>query len=203
MSGSSRRRISTALARGVIVIYAFNMHNIASLRLPARPTRPVRSHLSATHVVRAAGLADVEEIQLLVAANAERGLLLLRTNDEIALCVDDYVVAADSNGRVLACAAIHEYSPSLAEIGSVAVSDSTQGQGLGSIVVRGAEAKSRRRGIDELFALTLADRFFESLGYEKTSISRYPEKLARYDVLARRGVEIVPKSCYRKLAQWL
>jgi amino-acid N-acetyltransferase len=174
------------------------MHKFASRRATAPQLRPHRPHLSATHVIRAAGLGDVEEIHALVAANAERGLLLARTVDEIALMVDDYVVAADANGRVLACAAIHEYSPSLAEIGSVAVSETAQGQGLGSIVVRGAEAMARRRGIDELFALTLADRFFESLGYEKTSLSRYPEKLARYDALARRGVDIVPKTCYRK-----
>ena len=179
------------------------MHNVASLRAPARPSRPVRSHLSATHVVRAAGLADVDEIHQLVEANASRGLLLPRSADDIALVLDDYVVAADANGRVLGCAALHEYSPSLAEIGSVAVSDTAQGQGLGSIVVRGAEAIARRRGIDEIFALTLADRFFESLGYERTSISRYPEKLARYHALARRGVEVVPKSCYRKLAAWM
>lgn len=179
------------------------MHNIASLRVPARQSKPTRSHLSATHVVRAAVPGDVDEILAIVAANAERGLLLPRSADDVSLAVDDYVVAADANGRVLGCAALHEYSPSLAEIGSVAVSDTAQGQGLGSLVVRGAEAIARRRGIDELFALTLADRFFESLGYERTSVSRYPEKLARYDALARRGVEVVPKSCYRKRAAWL
>lgn len=178
------------------------MHNIASLRAPLHVGRSSRAHLSATHIVRGAQLGDVDEIQELVALNAAKGLLLPRSADEIALVLDNYVVAADANGRVLACASVHEYSPSLAEIGSVAVSDAAQGRGLGRIAVLGAEAVARRRGCEEVFALTLADRFFESLGYQKTSISRYPEKLARYHELAQRGVEIVPKSCYRKLVAW-
>jgi hypothetical protein len=38
-----------------------------------------------------------------------------------------------------------------------------------------------------------------SLSYTPTSISRYPEKLARYDRLSSNGVEIVPKRCFQKV----
>ena len=44
-------------------------------------------------------------------------------------------------------------------------------------------------------------RFFLSLDYEATSISRYPEKLARYDRLSAEGVEIVPKRCFQKVLE--
>ena len=178
------------------------MHKLAVARAPQRLTRHGRAHLSATHVVRAASAADVEDIFELVSVNAERGLVLPRTASEIALALDDYIAVADGRGRVLACAALQEYSPSLAEVGSVAVADEAQGGGLGSMAVLGVEAMARRRGVGELFAVTLADRFFESLGYRRTALDRYPEKLARYEVLARQGVPIVPKSCFRKLATW-
>ena len=124
--------------------------------------------------------------------------MLPRTHDQIAMNIDNYVVAT-SGGRVVACAALEEYSPSLAEISSVAVAKSEHGNGLGTDVVLGVERLARARDIAEVFALSLSDRFFLSLDYEATSISRYPEKLARYDRLAEQGVEIVPKRCFQKI----
>jgi amino-acid N-acetyltransferase len=128
--------------------------------------------------------------------------MLPRTHDQIAMNIDNYVVAT-SAGRVVACAALEEYSPSLAEISSVAVASTEHGNGLGTDVVMGVERLARARDIAEVFALSLSDRFFLSMGYEATSISRYPEKLARYDRLMSQGVEIVPKRCFQKmLSAW-
>src|SRR5688500_3453872 len=177
------------------------MHIIASVA-PAflRSSVTPQARLSATHVVRPAALADVEQISSLVDIFAARQLMLARTSAQIALDVDDYVVAVNGNGRLVACAALDEYSPSLAEVSSVAVSPGEHGRGLGSAVVLGVERVARQRGVNELFALTLADDFFASLGYEPTSLARYPEKLARYDRLRRAGVNVVDKSCFRKLS---
>ena len=177
------------------------MHIIASAA-PAflRSSIAPRARLSATHVVRPAATADVDQISTLVDIFAARQLMLARTPEQIALDVDDYVVAVNASGRLVACAALDEYSPSLAEISSVAVSPSEHGRGLGSAVVLGVERVARQRGVNELFALTLADDFFASLGYEQTSLARYPEKLARYDRLRRAGVNVVDKSCFRKVS---
>jgi len=112
--------------------------------------------------------------------------------------IDNYVVAA-TGGRVVACAALEEYSPSLAEVSSVAVAKSEHGNGIGTEVVLGVERLARARDIGELFALSLSDRFFLSLDYAPTSVSRYPEKLARYDKLAADGVDVVPKRCFQKV----
>jgi amino-acid N-acetyltransferase len=152
--------------------------------------------------VRGATIADAADIHLLVSEHVERGVLLPRSADEIAAAVDDYVVVTDGHDRVMACAALQEYSPSLGEVSSVVVSPAAQGRGLGSMAVRGVEAMARRRGIDELFAVTLADGFFAALGYARCALTRYPEKLARYEALTRRGVPILPKSCFRKRTDW-
>lgn len=181
------------------------MHNLA-ISLPfERPTPPARSarpHLSATHVVRPAAARDIADIAELVSCFSADGLMLPRSTEQIALELDDYVVAVAEHDRLVACAALTSYSPSLAEVSSVAVASLEQGKGLGTLVVQGAEAVARRRGISELFAMTLSDGFFESLGYGKTSLARYPEKRARYRALALAGVDIVPKSCYRKVTGW-
>src|SRR3954469_594504 len=176
--------------------YTFSVHNF-----PTSPESDRASYGDATAsptTVRRATRADVGQILELVTQYAAEGLMLPRTFDQIAARVDSYVVSADSSGRVVACAALEEYSPSLAEVASVAVAPSHQGRGLGSQVVLGVERLARSRDIEELFALSLTDDFFLSLSYKPTTISRYPEKLARYDVLVKAGVEIVPKRCFQK-----
>ena len=178
-------------------IYTFLVHNFPSAIIPALRFSRADSTPSKT-TVRRAIRADAGPILELVEPYAAQGLMLPRTLQQIAARIDNYVVATDASGHVVACAALEEYSPSLAEISSVAVAPSQHGQGLGSQVVLGVERLARARDIEELFALSLTDKFFLSLSYELTTISRYPEKLARYDTLSKSGVEIVPKRCFQK-----
>ena len=129
--------------------------------------------------LRTAQPADVPRIQALINEFAAEGVMLPRTPESIVLSLDDFVVAVDAGGRVLACGALKEYSPSLAEVASLAVSRDAHGRGLGRAVVSRVEALARVRGIGELFALTLAPRFFEAMGYTVVDRARYPEKMRR------------------------
>jgi amino-acid N-acetyltransferase len=174
------------------------MHNFPSNAGSAlRASKPRKK--ASLPTVRRAARADASQILELVSQYAAQGLMLERTLEQIASRIDNYVVAADASGRVVACAALEEYSPSLAEVASVAVAPAHHGKGLGTQVVLGVERLARARDIEELFALSLTDNFFVSVGYKATTIARYPEKLARYDVLSRSGVEIVPKRCFQKI----
>lgn len=123
---------------------------------------------------------------------------------EIAARIDSFVVAAGPGGRVLACASLEEFSPSLAEVASVAVARSEHGKGLGTEVVLGVERLARTRNISELFAMSLTDNFFLSMGYETATVSRYPEKLLRYERLKAAGIDVVTKRCFRKFldSEW-
>jgi N-acetylglutamate synthase-like GNAT family acetyltransferase len=179
------------------------MHKVASI--PGSRKLAVtrkRSHLSATHVVRPAHAGDIAAIHGLVRRYAAQGSLLPRTRRDILKVLADYVVVVDASRRVLACAALSGYSTVLAEVSSVAVAKSAQGRGLGSMAVRGVEALARERGIVELFAMTTAEAFFASLGYERSTVEQYPEKLARYELLRAEGVNVVERACYRKLFTW-
>jgi len=178
-------------------IYTFLVHNFPSASVPALRFSRADS-TSSKAMVRRAVRSDAGSILELVSQYAAQGLMLPRTLEQIATRIDNYVVVTDAGGRVVACAALEEYSPSLAEVSSVAVAPAHHGQGLGSQVVLGVERLARARDIEELFALSLTDNFFLSLSYKPTTISRYPEKLARYDTLSRSGVEIIPKRCFQK-----
>ena len=158
-------------------------------------TRPLGRHVGRA---RAARLVDAAGIAALIARFSADGTLLPRSVDDVEAMLDAFVVVTALDGRVLACAALQEYSPSLAEVTSVAVSPEAQGRGLGSKVVRAVERLAQRRGHRELFALSLVDHFFASLGYQAAPLARYPEKLARYAALSAGGVALVPKRCFRK-----
>ena len=129
--------------------------------------------------VRRACLADVAPIAALVAEWAAAGLLLPRSAAQIAASLDDYVVAVDAADRVLACAAVREYAPSLAELVSVAVARTAHGGGLGARVVAAAERLARVRGHREVFAHTRNAEFFTAIGYECVDRGLYPEKRGR------------------------
>lgn len=132
-----------------------------------------------TALVRRARSADVGQIAALIAEYAAEGTMLAKPPEAIELALDDFVVVVDRHQRVLACGALKEYSPSLAEVASVAVSRAAHGRGLGRSIVSAVEALARRRGIGEVFALTLTPAFFEAVGYTVTDRARYPEKLRR------------------------
>ena len=129
--------------------------------------------------LRPARAGDIAGIGSLVNGYAAERLMLPRSAESIALALDDFVVVVDDHDRVVACGALKTYSPSLAEVASLAVSREMRNSGLGSVVVAEVERLARVRGIVELFALTLASPFFESLGYEITDRARYPEKIRR------------------------
>jgi len=179
-----------------VIIYSFTVHNHSAVAASfpfAQRTGPA----DAQPLIRPAKQADSEHIYDLVKGYAAEGLMLPRTPEQISLNIENYVVAV-KGGRVVACAALDEYSPSLAEVSSVAVAREEHGNGLGTQVVLGVERLARARDIEEIFALSLTDNFFLALDYAPTAISRYPEKLSRYEYLTTAGVEIVPKRCFQK-----
>jgi N-acetylglutamate synthase-like GNAT family acetyltransferase len=132
-----------------------------------------------TPTIRAATAADADAIARLNNQFADQHLMLRRTPEMISLACDDYVVAVDERGRILACGALKEYSPSVAEVAAIAVSPEAQGLGLGRRIVGAVESLARKRGIPEVFALTLAPAFFEALDYHRVDRARYPEKIRR------------------------
>ena len=129
--------------------------------------------------VRRARPQDAVAISRLNNSFANEGQMLLRTPEMISLAIDDYIIAEGPAGEILACGALKEYSPSVAEIAAIAVSREAHGQGLGRAIVRRVEDLARMRGIYDVFALTLQPEFFSAIGYLRVDRARYPEKIRR------------------------
>lgn len=130
-------------------------------------------------LIRPARLHEAESIARLNNTFAAEKLMLRRTPEMIALAIDDYIVGVDGRGNIVACGALKEYSPSLAEVAAIAVAREAHGRGLGRQIVAAVEELARKRDIMDVFALTLQPEFFEAVGYVRVDRSRYPEKIRR------------------------
>ena len=147
--------------------------------------------------LRPAVSSDVEAISGLNNLYAAQALMLKRTPAEIALVIDDYMVAVDEHDTVLGCGALKEYSPSVAEVAGIAVAPELRGNGVGKRVVEAVERLAVKRGIFDVFALTLQPEFFSAIGYDRVDRARYPEKIRR-DCLACSRRFACNETCFAK-----
>lgn len=130
-------------------------------------------------VIRRAALEDSRAIAQLIDVFAADALMLRRTPAAVDLSIADYVVGETADGKIVACGALKEYSPSVAEVAAIAVSADLHGRGVGKAIVSAVEALAIKRGTYDLFALTLQPAFFAALGYQRVDRARYPEKIRR------------------------
>ncbi|MCS7316215.1 MAG: N-acetyltransferase [Bryobacterales bacterium] len=119
--------------------------------------------------------ADIPDLLRLINGYAAQGIMLPRTELELAENLRDFTVVRE-NGRVLACAALHIYSPASAEIRSLAVEPAAQGRGLGRALVLALEQEARDLGLQTVFAFTYIPDFFRKLGYRQVERSELPLK---------------------------
>ena len=140
--------------------------------------------------------ADVPALAALNNRFAPEGLTLRREESWVAAHIDDYRVIRDDNGHVLGCVCVDDYSPSLAELVSLAVQPELHGRGYGRALIDAAVALARMRGYPEMFAVSFADNLFLSEGFARVDIARYPEKKIRYDRVSDDEWTVGQKHCF-------
>ena len=136
--------------------------------------------------IRTATPNDASRIRALIDLYVPDGTLLPRTEDFIAAQAHNFVVAetrTDGVDAVVGCAHLDEYSPSVAELRSLAVAPTNQGAGLGRALVQGVERLARKREHMVLFAVSNDEAFFAKFAYssrhvpeldrERSEVSRF------------------------------
>ena len=124
------------------------------------------------------------------------GLTLPRSEAFVQSHIDDYRVIRDDDGRIVGCVCVDDYSPSLAELVSLAVDPTHQGKGLGKALIAAAVDLARKRGYPELFAVSFSDRLFLTCGFERVAVERYPEKKHRYARVSDDEWTVGQKHCF-------
>jgi len=121
-----------------------------------------------------ASLSDIKDMQKLVLPEVISGVILHRSDDEIASNIRSYTLAKE-DGDIVGFVALHIHSPTLAEVRSLIVKENQRGKGVGKALVQETIKEAKELGIKDLFTLTYQKEFFEHLGFNEIPKESLPE----------------------------
>jgi len=119
-------------------------------------------------------LKHIPKMQRLVHKAVEEGVILPRSDDEVATNIRSYLLAVLEE-EVIGFVALHIHTPKLAEIRSLIVAEPYRGSGIGKILVQKAIAEGKNLGVQEVLSLTYNREFFEKLGFVEIEKEKIPE----------------------------
>jgi amino-acid N-acetyltransferase len=125
--------------------------------------------------IRKALMSDVPALLELINGYAARGIMLPRTEFEISESIRDFSVGLDG-GRLVACGALHFYSPTTGEIRSLAVEESAKTRGVGRQLVETLVSEAGQYSLDAVFAFTYVPEFFRKMHFEEVERGALPLK---------------------------
>ena len=108
---------------------------------------------------------DLVDLSNFIKPFVDSGDLLPRTFDELEDLLDTSFIAR-LDGVIVGCAALEIYSKKLCEIRSLAVDPGAQGLGIGKQLVAACVDLALQEGIYEIMAISVAEDFFKSCGFD-------------------------------------
>ncbi len=117
--------------------------------------------------IQKAMTADLVELSDFIVPFVQSGDLLPRTFDELEDLLETSFIAR-LDGVIVGCAALEIYNKKLCEIRSLAVDPTAQGLGIGKKLVEACVELAEREGIYEIMAISVAEDFFRSCGFDFT-----------------------------------
>ena len=122
-----------------------------------------------------AKLSDIPAMQSLVVSEVKDGIILDRTEDEVATNIRSYVLAKDGD-RLVGYTALHVHSRRLAEIRSLIVDEAYRGQRVGQRMVQFTLDEAKHIGVEEdVLVLTYLPQFFLNLNFKEINKEVIPE----------------------------
>jgi amino-acid N-acetyltransferase len=125
--------------------------------------------------IRKASLTDISALLALINAYAANGIMLPRTEFDMAENIRDFLVAFDG-GRLVGCGALHFYTATSGEVRSLAVDPSVKTRGIGRALVEKLEEEARAQELHSMFAFTYVPGFFAKLGFDEVDRGELPLK---------------------------
>ncbi|KPV45291.1 N-acetyltransferase [Alicyclobacillus ferrooxydans] len=135
--------------------------------------------------IRKATVEDVDPIQELIQQYAAIGLMLPRTAKSLYEHLQNFTVA-EHDGIIVGTVGLHVLWKDLAEVRSLAVSDTCHGQGIGRKLVEHAVHEAETLGIEQVLSLTYQTDFFTKLGFEVVQRDTLPRKVWKDCVICKK-----------------
>jgi amino-acid N-acetyltransferase len=125
--------------------------------------------------VRKAAMRDIRPILDLINGYAAKGIMLPRTEFELSEAIRDFTVVM-AGKDLLGCGALHFYSPTVAEIRSLAVHERAKKLGVGRKLVDALVAEADQYELGAVFAFTYVVEFFNKVGFHQVERGALPLK---------------------------
>jgi amino-acid N-acetyltransferase len=142
---------------------------------PAFSQEKLLEQPSSSKTVRKAAMADIPAILAMINGYAANGIMLPRTEFELSEFIRDFTVIYNED-RLIGCAALHFYGPTIAELRSLAVDPSAKGTGAGRLLMQAIDEEANAFGLQSLFAFTYVPDFFAKMGYSLVDRNELPLK---------------------------
>jgi len=121
-----------------------------------------------------AKLSSIHQMRELILPEIENGIILDRSEDEIATNIRSYTLAY-KEGELVGFTALHIHTTYLAEVRSLVVKDGVRGQKIGENLVKKVLDEASSLGIQRVLSLTYKQAFFERLGFVEIPKESLPE----------------------------
>lgn len=117
--------------------------------------------------IRPARREDIPNLARFLVPFVEAERLLPRTLTELDELYRHFFLA-ESEGRLIGCAALEIYSPKLAELRSLAVLPELRQHGIGRALVEACLERARKAAVLEVMAISSRENFFLNCGFDFT-----------------------------------
>ena len=122
-------------------------------------------------------LRDIPAMRNLILPEVQRGVILDRSEDEMASAIRSYsVVCENGSHKIIAFAALQILSPTLAEIRSLIVGESYRRMGLATHLINHILGEARALNLKEVLALTYQKEVFAKIGFVEIAKDSLPNQ---------------------------
>lgn len=119
-------------------------------------------------------LKDIPEMQAIVKKEIESGVILDRSNDEVATNIRSYTLAKDGD-KIIGFCALHIHSMNLAEVRSFVVDENYRGKSIGSKLLDVVIEEAKKLNLSQVLSLTYQKTLFERMGFVELEKELIPE----------------------------
>ena len=121
-------------------------------------------------------LNDIPAVLSVMNPFIAKKILLPRTEQSLSENIADYIVY-EIDGGIRACASLHVYDESQAEIAGIAVDSSFSNLGIGPKLIEYLISRARTQHLKSVFILTTqTSDWFEHLGFTADSVESLPQE---------------------------